>query len=204
MLRIAFNLPSSFCLNYPEIPDSCFFLKFRIRIYLFNMFVDSTNIHIVHYSHHLLCQPYIFILVAHLNTVLLSTYRCNIDQIFRCAGTNSCIHFIFNQSTHHFLPSQFFSHGLAIPLFQWFVIPNHASLSLAFLDGYHMVRTSCSPRRSAPSEQGDALHMACLDMQNVFTIFPFKGTSPQPFLCSSRLWEYIQDKAHIICRCLLL
>ena len=78
MLRIAFNLPSSLCLNYPEIPDSCFFLKFRIRIYLFNMFIYSTNIHIVQYGHHLLCQPYIFILVAHFNAVLLITYRGNI------------------------------------------------------------------------------------------------------------------------------
>lgn len=27
----------------------------------------------------------------------------------------------------------------------------------------------------------DAFYMARLDMQNVFAIFPFKGTSPQPF-----------------------
>lgn len=31
------------------------------------------------------------------------------------------------------------------------------------------------------SQQNYALNMARLDMQNVFAIFPFKGTSPQPF-----------------------
>lgn len=30
-------------------------------------------------------------------------------------------------------------------------------------------------------QQQHRLHMARLDMQNVFAIFPFKGTSPQPF-----------------------
>ena len=53
-----------------------------------------------------------------------------------------------------------YSCGLAAPQFQRFAVPNHASLTLTFLDGYHMARTFFSQRRSAPSEQGDALNMA--------------------------------------------
>nr|DAL20765.1 MAG TPA_asm: hypothetical protein [Caudoviricetes sp.] len=53
-----------------------------------------------------------------------------------------------------------YSCGLAAPQFQRFAVSNHASLTLAFSDGYRMARTSCSPRRSAPCEQGDALNMA--------------------------------------------
>lgn len=30
-------------------------------------------------------------------------------------------------------------------------------------------------------QKDNRLHVARLDMQNVFAIFPFKGTSPQPF-----------------------
>ena len=42
------------------------------------MLIDCTNIHIVQCSHHLLCQPYILILIAHLYAALLITYRGNI------------------------------------------------------------------------------------------------------------------------------
>ncbi len=59
------------------------------------MLIDCTNIHIVQGGHHFLCQPYIFILIAHLNTVLLITNRGNIGQVFRCAGTDSYLIFFF-------------------------------------------------------------------------------------------------------------
>ena len=52
------------------------------------MIIYRANIHIVQRGHHLLCQPYILILVAHLNTVLLVADRSDIGQIFRCAGTD--------------------------------------------------------------------------------------------------------------------
>ena len=52
------------------------------------MLIDCTNIHIIQSGHHLLCQPYIFILIAHLYAVLLITYRGNIGQVLCFAGTD--------------------------------------------------------------------------------------------------------------------
>lgn len=48
------------------------------------MFVNCTNIHFIQCDHHLLCQPYIFIFIAHFNTVLLVTDGGNVSRIFRC------------------------------------------------------------------------------------------------------------------------
>ena len=60
------------------------------------MLIDCTNIHIVQCSHHLLCQPYILILIAHLYAALLITYRGNIGQVFCSAGMDGdFIFFLF-------------------------------------------------------------------------------------------------------------
>ena len=75
VLGIACDLTRTFGLNYPEIPDSWIFFKLWIRINLLNMLIDYTNIHIVQGGHHLLCQPYILILIAHLYAVLLISHR---------------------------------------------------------------------------------------------------------------------------------
>jgi hypothetical protein len=46
------------------------------------------------------------------------------------------------------------------------------------LDGYRMARTGCSPRRSVPYEQGDALNIKRYDRLNYLAVLPFIGTIP--------------------------
>lgn len=80
-------------LNYPEFPDSCFFSKFTICIYLLNMLIHSSNIHIIKGCHHLLCQPYIFVLIAHFKAILTVTNRSNISKVF--SRTRTDCYFLF-------------------------------------------------------------------------------------------------------------
>ena len=60
-------------------------------------------IHIVQGGHHLLCQPYILILITHLNAVLLFTNRSNICQIFCCTRTDCYFDFLLFQIKSPFL-----------------------------------------------------------------------------------------------------
>ena len=60
------------------------------------MIIYGPNIHIIQHRHHLLCQPYILIRIAHLNAVLLITNRGNIGQVLRRTGTDGySIFFLF-------------------------------------------------------------------------------------------------------------
>ena len=51
------------------------------------MFIYRWQTNVIQCGHHPLCQPYIPILIAHLNTILLTTNRGNIGQVFCCTGT---------------------------------------------------------------------------------------------------------------------
>ena len=57
------------------------------------MFIYCTNIYIIQCCHHLLCQPYIFVLIPHFYAVLLIADRGHISQILRRTGADA--HFIF-------------------------------------------------------------------------------------------------------------
>lgn len=52
------------------------------------MIIDCICSYIIQCGHHFLRQPYILILIVHLNTVLLITHRGNVCEIFCCTGTD--------------------------------------------------------------------------------------------------------------------
>ena len=84
--HLAADLPRTLCLNYSEFPDSCRFGQFSVRIYLFDMLIDGGKPCVIQCCHHLLCQPYVFILIAHLEADVALAGGGDKGQIF-CSRT---------------------------------------------------------------------------------------------------------------------
>ncbi len=65
MFYIAIHIAAAvFGLNYSEFPNSCLLRQLVVRIYLFDMLIDSGDLHSVQLSHHTLCKPYILVFVS--------------------------------------------------------------------------------------------------------------------------------------------
>lgn len=110
------------------------------------MIIYSVSADIIQCGHHPLRQPYIFILIAHLNAVLLIADRCNISQLFRSAGTDGyLILFLFQIGCllmHYILSIPYntamlfiayqFHHAFAMLCHRKQINPGHALNSIAF------------------------------------------------------------------------
>ena len=95
VIHAASNLSATLILNYSEFPNSCRLVLLMVSINLFDMLIDGRKPHIVKGRHHLLRQPDVFILVAHLNAVLVLARRGNKGQVFRRRRTYQCRIFLF-------------------------------------------------------------------------------------------------------------
>ena len=111
------------------------------------MIINRPNIHIIQHRHHLLRQPYILILIAHFNAVLLVTDRSNICQVFRCTGTDSNL-FFFSFSMES--PSQarsILQFLKAVARFPDTPLPVLNRFRRAIADARHAMRTLLPPHR---------------------------------------------------------
>ena len=105
VVHAASNLSATLILNYSEFPNRCRLVLLMVSINLFDMLIDSRKPHIVKGRHHLLRQPDVFILVAHLDAVLILPRGGNKGQIFRRRRTyqRRILLFVFHLSPR-FLP----------------------------------------------------------------------------------------------------
>ena len=95
VVHAASNLSATLILNYSEFPNRCRLVLLMVSINLFDMLIDGRKPHIVKGRHHLLRQPDVFILVAHLNAVFVLARRGNKGQVFRRRRTCQCRIFLF-------------------------------------------------------------------------------------------------------------
>jgi hypothetical protein len=80
MLHVAINLPSALLSNYPEFPNSCLSVRFRLSENIHQMLVNRMHIFLKKFSHQRLRQPNGFALQSVLNA--RATILCLVESDF--------------------------------------------------------------------------------------------------------------------------
>jgi len=103
MQHFTVDLTGALRLNYPEFSDSCLFCQLSIRKHLFDVVVDGAHVHIIQYSHHLLSQPEVFILIAHFHGFITAAGRRDKCQILGGGRTYADVSFLSCHGYNTFL-----------------------------------------------------------------------------------------------------
>ena len=93
---LAIDLACALRLNYSEFPNSCLFRKFTVGVDFFDMLIDSRQADIIQHCHHLLRQPDILVLVAHLDAGRIVTGRSDIGEVFCRRAAAGDLIFLFH------------------------------------------------------------------------------------------------------------